>query len=224
MKKSLIAASASAVALAAMPVIGVFAVTTPADTVEDTLELNVTAGCTMTRALNSDATAPANPADKTYSFGNVAAGHTAELTGETSTAIDAITVSCNSGTWNLQAAGSTDLTNLDTGGTGATASSLIQKNSGGTAVTAAINSSTSGGLDGSDSEWAFKIANVTGSLTPATGYDTNYQVVPTSATTIGTITTTTSVSFTPNYKVSVGPNQAAGNYSGAITYSVAQNS
>ena len=63
MKKSLIAAGAASVALAAMPVLGVFA--TETDTVTDTIEVTVSPSCTFTTS--SDA----SDQDETYSFTGV---------------------------------------------------------------------------------------------------------------------------------------------------------
>ncbi len=218
MKK--LAIAGASVALATMPVVGVFAVdSTPADTVTDTLNLSVLSGCTMTRNLTGEN--PAADADQTYSFGSVAAGHTAELTGSTTTAITPIKISCNGGSYNLQAVGSTVTGGL-TPATGVTAdaASLIQTS--GNSIVGAIPSSNTGGLDGSDSEWAFKIITNGEGITASGSYGTAYQAAQTNAQTIATITNvSTNVSFTPNYKVSVGANQLAGTYNGKITYSIA---
>ena len=55
MKKSIVAASASAVALAAMPAVGVFAVQTSAGSTTDTVEVTIENACTMTATGNEDA-------------------------------------------------------------------------------------------------------------------------------------------------------------------------
>ena len=225
MKKAIIAAGASAV-LAAMPVVGVFATnydSTPADNVTDTLNLTVAAGCTMTRNLAGEG--PAANADKSYDFGNVKSGHTAELT---EADIDAITINCNGSAWKLQARGSKDVSGLNAGETGATVSSLISTS--GSTISAAINTGISGGLDGSDSEWGFKIVSSDttklsySSATTGT-YGSQYQAVPTSDTQIGAVVEAGyPVSFTPNYKVSVSSTQATGSYTGSVTYSIVANS
>ena len=84
MKKSIIAAGAASVALAAMPIVGAFALTS----VTDTINATVGAGCTI-----SDST-----------------GHTVDITvapgaTATSTAAESITVVCNSNNWHVTAVG-----------------------------------------------------------------------------------------------------------------------
>ena len=100
MKKSLIAASASAVALAAMPVIGVFAAPNTVDNeIVDTLNVTVDKGCTFNNEGTRNATAD---------FGTMTPGQF------DTRSTDAINITCNDA-WTLTVKG----TNL-TGGSGTT--------------------------------------------------------------------------------------------------------
>ena len=86
MKKSIIAAGAASVALAAMPIVGAFALTS----VTDTINATVGAGCTISDSTDHNVTISVTP------------GSTA-----TSTAAESITVVCNSNAWNVTAVGAT---------------------------------------------------------------------------------------------------------------------
>ena len=90
MKKSIIAAGAASVALAAMPIVGVFA--SSSTTVSDTITATVSNGCTITRA------GTGSTVDRSVAI-SVATG--ASQTGDS----DAINISCNVGSWTVAAAG-----------------------------------------------------------------------------------------------------------------------
>lgn len=96
MKKSLIAASASAVALAAMPIVGVFAAEVPS--VKDTVKLTINEACRM----------EADSATKTVDLGSAAGGAYGEQPGSV------MTITCNKQTgWQITAT-ATALTNAGT--------------------------------------------------------------------------------------------------------------
>lgn len=69
-------------------------------------------------------------------------------------------------------------------------------------------------LNGSVSEWAYKVTGAGSTVT-------NYTAVPAASTPVATGTGTGS--FQQSYKVSVGPSQAPGTYVGKVRYTVAMN-
>ena len=80
-------------------------------------------------------------------------------------------------------------------------------------------------LDGSTSNWAMKLANSTGNTaTIENSYDT-FQIVPSTSTLVAsyeasTASQTTDSTLQTMYGVSVGPNQPAGTYTGAVKYTM----
>lgn len=90
MKKSLIAVGASAVALAAMPVISTFAVD---GTVTDVLTVNIAKSCTITRVGASGATGEGIDAAGTYSEGTYTISMLQNQLGQLGTS--SFTVTCN---------------------------------------------------------------------------------------------------------------------------------
>ena len=191
MKKSLIAASASAVALAAMPVVGVFAAGTGdvTTTTTDTLTLSVQPGCSIATANNGGS----NRSDVEAAFGNVTPSQTATDT------TDPIVVTCN-GAWTLTPSISKELS-LNGDGT-----------------TSVISSSIAGGLDGDTSEWALMLTPGT-TLAGTNGFESYAAVNGT--TNVKGNGSVAALSITPSYKVSVAPGQPSGNYSGTVLYTVA---
>ena len=103
MKKSIIATGAASLALAAMPVVGVFAARSAAGTITDTLNVNIPAGCTIvngTDALPDDGSNPALENSYTVEMQNgefrTGIGGSSDQTSGT-TADNTINVSCNTG-------------------------------------------------------------------------------------------------------------------------------
>ena len=103
--KKLAIASAS-VALAAMPVVGVFAATGSTE-FTDNLQVIVNSGCTLENGGNTDGTY----VDRSFSK-NIAVGNYAVLEGSAATDTAAITIKCNttSGTVTVTSSGDTTLT------------------------------------------------------------------------------------------------------------------
>ena len=93
MKKSIIAAGAASVALAAMPIVGAFATTA----VKDAITANIGAGCTITNTAD---------ASSDISTNNVSVSVTPGSTGTSSTDYAGISVICNSSSWSVSAVGS----------------------------------------------------------------------------------------------------------------------
>ncbi len=235
MKKSLIAASAASVALAAMPVVGVFAAKTPAGSVTDTLTVNIPASCTIRNANSGDgggSGSQTNPAltnayavtmtngELRQNIGSSAADDDPDVTGEST---DTITVSCNtegdstSGTsnpayWLLTAAGA---------GTGTNGNELVGIN--GTSGSIATGTAVSGAT----SNWAFKVVK------NDTASNVSYEAAYTEGTPIYTAVPATSSEmniahgvgtysggFDITYQVYISPTQATGTYQGKVKYTL----
>lgn len=203
MKKSIIAASAASLAVAAMPIVGVFAASGSSFT--DTLTVGVQGGCTIENAEILDPTDPADPgtyADRTFSD-TIAAGTVgylnADATGAVSPSSESFTVTCNTehGTTGDAWSVTVSAGNLESG-----------------ANTIAPGSATSGDT----SAWALK-SNVGG--TDAADATDNYaSYTGFSNTTLLTANIGKEVTFNPSYRVFVAPGQAVGNYTGTVTYTV----
>lgn len=213
MKKSLIATGAASLALAAMPVVGVFA-TTP--NVVDTVQVTIDKACTFQATQNSQPYAPDSTTGnilRTFAKNDVELGQVVELgegaTGGSGGAQNPITIEgvCNTGTteqadgtWSITAVGDNNATMV--GPTGSTAITS-------TAATKELSSGTTSG-------WGMKITS-TGA---ASGY-TTWNVVPSSATEVaGGNANGTSFSFNPQYRVYVGTEQETGTYTGTVTYTI----
>lgn len=216
MKKSLIAAGAASLALAAMPVVGVLAARSEAGTITDTLNVNIPAGCTIvngTEALPDDGTNPALTNSYTVEMQNgqfkTGIGGTTDQTSGT-TADNTINVSCNTGAstgadaqWVLTAQGAgttghtTDLWN-------ATASAAI---------------ATGTAEDGPTSNWAFLVTKAAAANYASNTY-ADYAAVPASETDIVTGTGSVTDAFTITYQVYVNQTQAQGTYTGAVLYTL----
>lgn len=194
MKKSIIAASAASLAVAAMPVVGVFAATQSNFT--DTLNLTVEGGCTFKSSVLGD-----------YSrafAATVAAGQEADFTMNTGEPTMSVVCNTETGNYTVQAIGGTS---VEAGATGVT----VLSNG-----TAADNIATGTTFSGDTSAWAFKVTS-TGST--ATGWT----AVPSSLTTVVTNSassakSTDGVTFTPAYHVYASGSQSAGSYTGNVSY------
>ena len=199
MKKSIIAAGAASVALAAMPILGAFAIENTTD--------NITA------VIDDDCTITDSVQNKTVSM-IVAPGSVA-----TSTAAPSISVVCNNNDWDIQAQGTSETYEQS----GYLATDLVARNGEegsytyGHIVTGAATS-------GDTSNWAFKVASLSDSTNAAiaTGYNT-FTAIPASATTIVEGSAAATETVTTQYQVFAAVGQAAGNYNGQVTYTVVEN-
>ena len=171
----------ASVALAAVPVVGVFAADTT--TVTDEVQVTISDSCTLgiTEGAKPTKTLANGTADKTLAGAQ-------------------FSITCNNGKgWTLKAQGD---------GTGDDKTTMVD------AANHTIPTGTS--LDGSASNWAFKAAG-TGVL----GGYTDFAQVPTEATAIAESATPTSAqSVNITYGVSVDATQAAGTYTGKVTYTL----
>ena len=206
MKKSLIATGAASLALAAMPVVGVFAATPLSFT--DNITVTVEGACsletsaTQTAGSYEDRTLAATIATGTYDeFGN----SDGDSQAEPAVPADAtITISCNttSGSWTVTADGSDD-------GDATTPTAQL--------VDGANHINTGTATSGATSAWAFKM-NADGTTT-ANPFS-SYSEVPATATTALQGAATSSVTFRPSYRVYVSPTQAPGDYAGSVVYTI----
>lgn len=198
MKK--LAIAASSVALAAMPVVGVFAVD-DLDVV-DTIKVTVEPSCTF-RASGT------GTLDGTYTDSGVnGASVTPKTSGDQGTNVHTFNVFCNNNKGYTVSATAQDLANIDN------ASPAI-------ADTFAYKASLSQ-TAGATGEWHAQFAGVTTGVTPSQLPDS------TSGTASGTIITRTNSStaaagdaWTATYTALIGTDTKAGNYQGTITYTLA---
>ena len=187
--KKLAIASAS-VALAAMPVVGVFAATGSTE-FTDNLEVIVNSGCTLENGGNTDGAY----VDRSFSK-NIAVGNYAVLDGSAATDTAAITIKCNttSGTVTVTSAGSTTLV-----GTGSADNTIA----------------TGAATSGSTSNWAIKSNATNAASDPYAAYKAHVPGTFLTATASASGTT-----FNPSYQVYVAQGQAPDTYTGAVTYTV----
>ena len=199
MKKSIIAASAASLAVAALPVVGVFAATPNSFT--DTLTVTVQGGCTLE---NSTATAVGvydnNDRDfsATISAGTVGYLNASSDGATPGTSEGSISVKCNDTsagkTWTVSA----DVTNL-TDGTNTIAGGIA--------------------TSGATSAWAIKsnATNVAAANDPFASYAA---AADTAAFLSAAANQAAATTFNPSYRVYVSPNQPAGEYEGSVVYEV----
>lgn len=221
MKKSIVAASVSAAALAAMPVLGVFAEARNVGTITDTLTVNIEASCTITNSNNPQAPADGSAQAITNSYtvamknGQVRSdiGGTSDQTSGT-TADNQIDVSCNTPSGDNTAASGWKLTAIGAGTSG------YEDKLHGAAGDIATGTATSG----ADSQWAFKVRKGSGSgYDYMTGYTGGFAEVP--DLTDGEMNlieghgNATGV-FTMTYQVYISKTQAQGSYTGAVKYTL----
>ncbi len=203
MKKSIIAAGAASVALAAMPMVGVFA----DSSMTDTIQVTINSACTIvndnTTGADQGTPTTANQYNVTMKNGQLRSdigGNTG--TGDTGGGDNTITVSCNSdsGTgagWQLQAIGKNG------------SSTLV---SGSDTIAAGTNTTT-------DSSWAYKVNKTAGNtVTFTSGYDNTFNGVTTSNQLIAS--GTGSADFTMTYQVFIDQDQPSGTYTGGVTYTL----
>ena len=196
MKKSIIAAGAASVALAAMPIVSTFATTTVGP-VNDAITAVIDNGCTI-----SDSTE-----DKHVNI-NVTPGSVA-----TTSAAASISVICNNSSWHIQAAGA---------GTGGSATNVLF-NAGDDSESTTDDSEIATGTatEGTTSNWAFNIANpsLPTNVTKATGY-TSWAAIPASATNIIDGAAPATVTINTQYRVYAKTGEVPGTYTGKVAYTV----
>lgn len=196
MKKSLIAAGAASVALAAMPVLGTFA------DVIDVVQITISSSCSV----GSDTSSPAGTG-KTMTA-NMINGDVKEFSNAqgADAAGGDIYVTCNSSSgWNITAVGYSS----DTEGT----TTMPATTGTGTAIPTGTDH-----LDGSASQWAFKLVD---DGTGATLVPTNWTAIPSEATKVASKTGAISAGHIRTaYKVSTSPTQEAATYTGKVKYVV----
>lgn len=210
MKKKLIAgASVAAFAVAAVPALGVFAATSGSFT--DVITVNVPDSCTIETDATQDDGEYENrtfnveiPAGSYLEFGNSDVSGSEDAT---------MTVKCNvpttsTATWTLTAVAANG-GSLE--GTGSADGESI--NSGAAAES------------GDTSSWAMKVVVSAGT---ATNHFSDYEAVPIALAGEEVLTASAvsagaanNVTFRPQYKVYVQPDQAPGDYEGSVTYTVA---
>ena len=200
MKKSIIAASAASLAVAALPVVGVFAATSTQFT--DTLTVGVEGGCTMEDTSGSTGTY------KNREFeGTITAGTSDELTAQTGTDLytGGFTINCNTTTGNFKVT------------VGATNDGDLKD--GNNAISPLAANATMGG---NTSSWAIK-SNAQGTTT-ANPYSDYKGFVAGDFITFAASSTESpaEITFNPSYKVYVAPGQTPGNYTGTVTYTITQ--
>ena len=194
MKKSIIAAGATSVALAAMPVVGVFAVTsTP---VKDTISAKVDPGCTIVRSGVDSSTDYL----VTTAALSVIAGGAADTDSTTK-----VEITCSDAGWSVRIAPTT--------------SGVVNLTSG----TNNIAPGTGDVSENGASYWAYSVQTKIGSAAavdgPYTALSTSGgDIITASATTTANASTG---EFTPTYKVYANASQPSGTYTGGVTYTVA---
>ncbi|MBR2543760.1 hypothetical protein IKF04_00465 [Candidatus Saccharibacteria bacterium] len=219
MKKSIIATGAASLALAAMPVVGVFAAAN--GTVTDTLTVNIPPSCTITNQINpqgpADGTAPALANSYTVIMKNgqvrsdIGGASDATTAGTTDNSID---VSCNTPSGSEADEAGWKLTAIGAGTAG------YEDKLHGTAG----DISTGTGVTGSDSQWAFKVVKGEGDNYSYTSpYAGGFAEVP--STDDGEMELingrgNASGAFTMTYQVYISKTQTTGTYTGAVKYTL----
>ena len=196
MKK--LAIAGASLALAAMPVVGVFAEPTPVSFTDD-LTITVNPGCTIQETTGTGGSPAGTHNDRSFAATIVAGDYKVLRAGEAasgSTTEKAMEIICNS----------TDDSKQWT----VSATSI---NEGKLQVEGDTSKFIAGGVatSGATSTWAYSVDG-----------GTNWNPVAATMATVKTGTaSTTATEFNPIYQVYVAPTQAAGQYKGSVTYTVA---
>lgn len=219
MKKSIIAAGASAAALAAMPIVGVFAASP--NSFQDTLRVAVQGGCTIEdseTAATQNPAAPGTYVDRIFPaeetpgtpvYKSIAAGTVGYLNANDSGVVDSsarsFTVACNTAdtseiaSWSvIVSAEALSDGNSHTINPGATYSG----------ATSAYGIQSNATIIGTGTTTADPYASYT-YVTPASGDNIFLSAA-----------NGVKVKFNPSYKVYIAPDQATGNYQGTVTYTI----
>ncbi|MBR0424428.1 hypothetical protein IJI79_02950 [Candidatus Saccharibacteria bacterium] len=222
MKKSIIAAGAASVALAAMPMVGAFALTTQTDTLQVTINGVCSFGYTDSQSTHvidvaapshTDGTAGAGPA--TWNNDTLSAtmlnGTENQDFGKTT-----LNVYCNN----------SDGYQITTNGTTGAVTTVGALTSNDTSDTIPVNA----GFSASSTGWSYQVAGTTGNTgivasahdgtwaTAANAEDTIVEAPTTGAKT----TDNSGDTFTITYGVGIDETLSAGTYSGSITYTLVQ--
>ena len=210
MKKSLIATGAASLALAAMPMAGVFAQTL---NFTDQVEVTVSAGCSFeVTDSNTDVVDLHSPRmfAANAELGQVVVlGGTAQAGATGTYGQQNITVACNTSdstkSWSVSAVGAQ---------TSGDENKMLPTQNANTKIETSNAEVTSGGT----SSWAFKIEG--GSA--ATTYGDWSAVPGTTPVTVATgeANAASDASFAPAYRVYVGTNQQADTYTGKVAYTL----
>lgn len=221
MKKSLIAAAGTTLAVAALPAVGVFA----SGSFTDTVQVNVSKSCIF-KAEWTDGSTSGSTSDltngRTFSKNDVAPGTLLHFGGSNSDGAEGgsstsptIKMECNdgngqasgqgSGTWTVTAVGGNEGANINK-------------------MTPAVTTNTpiaTGTLEsGATSNWAFKIVASGGTVSGNYG---GWSEVPSTATTVLTGVANASaadITFSPEYQVYVGTAEVSDTFTGKVVYSL----
>jgi hypothetical protein len=223
MKKSLIAASVASLAVAAMPVVGVFAAT-PAGTVTDTLNVTIPPSCTIVNQNTPANSSTGNASALTNSYS--VEMHNNQLRsdiggdGDATTGTDpdnVINVSCNTPSGSTAAEAGWKLTAV-----GAGVDEHVNELYG-TSGSIATGTST----NGANSQWAFKVVktDAVSGVEYASGYDGDFAAVPAGTNEdpekdLVTGSGNATSAFTMTYQVYISQTQAQGTYTGAVKYTL----
>ena len=200
MKKSIIAAGAASVALAAMPIVGVFAASgdpIESHSVNDVVRASIQSGCSASDSV----------VNKNVNL-TVAPGTLAETT-----AAGSISIICTGGiNWNITAVGA--------GETGHETTLYDGTND------IATNANTT---SGTTSAWAFKASSITNNADPETPITVNgtngtsWQAIPaaTSPVTLQSGNAAANLTLNTQYRVYAALSQNPGTYAGKVTYTIA---
>ncbi len=201
MKKSLLTAGLASVAIAAMPVVGVFAAS--GSTVTDTVQVTINSACSITTSGNAGTGADAGAFTYTKTMTNGQLLNTEDTDGFGSTAM---TINCNDhGGWHVTAVGS---------GADANDKTVMNASSTGTDI------ATGTAISGATSNWAFKVTGAVGTTT--SDYHTNYAAVPSTAQDVAVSASSSAGSvINTHYQVWISPAQEADTYTGQVTYTLA---
>lgn len=210
MKK--LAIAGASLALAAMPVVSVFAATS---TVTDEIVVTIAKEC----AITTNTTDPdqgigdGTHTDRTYTAsmqnGELKVLGGSANVGATGTETAVVNVVCNDSatsgdatSWSLTAVG----------GDGTTASTVLDATGSGTDII------TGTATSGATSNWAMKVDLASG-LTAQGGFD-EFRAVPGTPAVVTTGNGSKSAAFTPSYQIYIGTNQEADVYTGHVTYTL----
>lgn len=202
MKKKAIIVSAASLAMAAMPVAGVFAVTYD-NPVVDQVQVTVSEVCNMTSSVTpSESGGPNGTYSKTVTPGTMIGGSEGQAWGGTPSTM---TYSCNNaGGWKVTAQG--------VAGVGdSTAQTSLVGSVGGEIATGTVVK------DAPESKWAFRVSG-----TGAVSEYTNFSAVPGTSTIVASSdaqgTPVYEGTLTPYYEVWVSSTQKSDTYTGYVKY------
>ena len=211
MKK--IAIAGASLALAAMPVVGVFAATS---TVTDEIVVTIAKEC----AITTNTTDPdqgigdGTHTNRTYTAsmqnGELKVLGGSQNTGATGTETAVVNVVCND---SATSGSATSWALTAVGGDGTTASTVLDAAGSGTDI--ATGTATSGAT----SNWAMKV-DVDSALTVQNGFDAFRAVPGTPTPVISNGNGSKAAAFTPSYQIYIGTNQEADVYTGHVTYTL----